>query len=64
MELCAHHLTVVNMSRLPCRVSRKSRRAESVSDAEDFVIPAGYVAKVDLPSLKECAILVAVSNTT
>ncbi|EIE20378.1 hypothetical protein COCSUDRAFT_54307 [Coccomyxa subellipsoidea C-169] len=27
------------------RVSRKSRRAESLTDAEDFVIPAGYVAK-------------------
>ncbi len=29
-----------------CRISRKSRRAEVVPDAEDFVIPAGYVAKV------------------
>ncbi|CAL8465136.1 g4671 [Coccomyxa elongata] len=27
------------------RISRKSRRAEVAPDAEDFVIPAGYVAK-------------------
>lgn len=30
------------------RVSRKSRKYEPATDADDFLIPAGYVAKVGI----------------